>query len=163
MRGKLVVLTFVSMLMTFTIPVPALADGSDTPPPPIIVTATVNTEAGPNSVVPGPGGASVTITNRYYPYYGGAVKTDGWAQATNFNEPPNHRFSCQSHVYNSAGQHGTYEWSHGSNGGNNCPVTPLAVLSGVVPATYTSWTKSWWRWPDLSPGYGIAPQSHYEP
>lgn len=146
------------------IPVVAMTNSDDAPPPaPIVVTTFYSKGIAPDSVVPGPGGQSVTIVNRYYPYYGGQVKTDGWAQG-NFSEPLGYRYSCESHVYNSAGQHGTYTWSYGSYGGSNCPITPLAVLSGgVVPATYTSWTKAWWRWSDLTAGYGIAQQSNYQP
>ena len=134
----------------------------DAPPIPLVTTNVVSKNVvGPHSVVPGPGGVSVTIANRYYPYYGGSVKTDGWAQG-NFNVPYWARFLCQSHVFNSAGQQGSSTWSSGTYGGNSCPVTPQASLSGVVPTTYTSWTKAWWAWPDGTSGYGIAQQSHYE-
>ncbi len=145
-------------------PAAAMANNDDALPPAPIVVTTVVYPAGvaPDSIVPGPGGNSVTITNRYYPYYGGQVKSDGWAQG-NFSEPSGYRYSCESHVYNSAGQNGTYTWSYGSYGGSNCPTTPQAMLSGgVVPTTYTSWTKSWWEWSNLTSGYGIAQQSHYE-
>jgi len=92
---------------------------------------------------------------------GGSVKSNGWANA-NFDQPPQSRITCQSHVYNSAGQHGTYTNSQGPYGGNYCPETGLAVLGGVVPTYYTTWTKSWWRWSDETQGYGIAEQTHYE-
>ena len=67
----------------------------DAPPIPLVTTNVVSKDVvGPHSVVPG--GASVTIANRYYPYYEGSVKTDGWAQG-NFNVPYWARFSCQSY------------------------------------------------------------------
>ena len=139
---------------------PAYAD-DDAPPPPIIVETEVDFSGAGDSVVPGPGGESVTITNRYYPYYGGSVKTDGKANG-NFYQPSGSRYKCQSHVYNSAGQVGTTTTSYGSYGGTNCPYTTKASLGGVVPTTYTTWTKSWWKWSDGTSGYGISQQSHYE-
>lgn len=108
----------------------------------------------------GPGG-SVTITNRYYPTSGGTAKTDGKAVG-NFSQPSGSRYKCQSHIYNNAGQHGTYETSYGSYGGANCPYTAKAVLGGVVPNTYNTWTQSWWKWSDGTAGYGIAQQSNYQ-
>ncbi len=149
------------LLSTLVVPSPAWADGGN-PPSPITVTSEIDhSGAAPSGVVPGPGGEQVTITNQYYPYYGGSVKSNGWADA-NFYQLPWSRMTCQSHVYNSAGQHGTYTNNQGSYGGNNCPETGLAVLGGVVPTYYTTWTKSWWRWSDETQGYGIAEQTHYE-
>lgn len=182
MRKTVFYVSFISLLlMTVTAPVfayeppisdlPRRAPDEENPPPPVSITTQVTSEQdvnplpdgiAPASVVPGPGGYTVWITNRYYPYYGGQVKSDGWAEG-NFNEPPGYRFTCQSHVYNYCGQEGTYTSSYGQYGGSNCPVTPLAVLGGVVPCTYVTWTKAWWFWPDRSPGYGVAEQSHYEP
>jgi len=104
----------------------------------------------------------VTIINRYYPYYGGSVKTDGRAVA-NFDQPSGSGISHLSHVYNSAGQEGTYEDSYGEWGGTYCPYTsPLAVLGGVIPATYTTWIKAWWKWPSGTNGFGKAQESHEE-
>ncbi len=131
------------------------------PPSPIVIENVVDYSGSGDSVVPGPGGNSVTITNRYYPYYSGSVKTDGKAEG-NFNRPPGSRYQCRSHVYNSAGRHSRYPTSHGSYGGTNCPYTALASLGEVVPSYYTTWTKSWWKWSDSTSGYGIAQQTHYE-
>ena len=144
------------------LPGPVHAD-EGTPPAPIIVTREVSANnLGPNAVVPGPGGNQVTITNRYYPYWQGKVRTDGYANA-NFNQPSWRRMTCRSHAYNSAGQTGTSGYSSGADGGDNCPTTtPLAEVGGLVPTTSTSWTEATWYWSDDSQGYGKAEQSHSE-
>ena len=81
------------LLSTLVVSSPAYADGGD-PPPPITVTSKINhSGATPSGVVPGPGGEQVTITNQYYPYYGGSVKSNGWANA-NFYQPPQSRITC---------------------------------------------------------------------
>jgi len=174
MLPKKVFSVFVALVILFGslgVTSPAHADGEVPPPPePIVITTEVSGQTTgndflplPDAVVPGPSGQSVTITNRYYPYYGGKVKTDGRAVG-NFSQPSGSRYKCQSHVYNNAGQQGTYTTSYGSYGGANCPYTAQAVLSGGVgPNTYTSWTKSWWKWSNNTNGYGIAQQSNYQP
>lgn len=162
------IVALVMFLGSFGTASPVYADGKNPPPPPPIIVTTVVKAKGlidllfPNAAVSGPGG-SVTITNRYYPYYGGQVKTDGNAVG-NFSQPSGSRYQCQSHVYNSAGQQGSYTTSYGSYGGTNCSYTAQAVLSGgVVPNTYTSWTQAWWKWSNNTSGYGIAQQSNYQP
>jgi hypothetical protein len=131
-----IMMALVMFLSLFGTVFPAYADGK-TPPPPIIVTTVVE-EKGliaslmdflfPTAAVIGPGG-SVTITNRYYPTSGGTAKTDGNAVGS-FNQPSGSRYQCQSHIYNNAGQHGTYTTSYGSYGGANCPYTAKATLGG---------------------------------
>lgn len=132
----------------------AYADGpGDNEPPSKLLTITSQVSRGRSE--------EVTITNRYHPYYQGAVKSDGEASG-NFSQPPYSRFDCYSKVTNSASQQATGDHSYGSYGGTNCPTTPKASLGGVVPATYTSWTYASWHWSDGSPGNGDAHQSHYE-
>lgn len=168
-KSILVFAVLIMLLGSFGVASPAHADDDAPPPPePIVVKTEVKGKVIgnvilPNSVVPGPGTQSVTITNRYYPYYGGKVKTDGKAEG-NFNQPSGSRYTCKSHVYNDAGQYGTTTTSYGIYGGANCPYTAQAVLSGgVVPNTYNSWTKAWWKWSNNTNGYGIAQQSNYQP
>jgi hypothetical protein len=172
MLPKKIILVLVALVMLFGSlgsASPAYADDEvPPPPPPIVITIevrgkTIGNVFLPSAVVSGPSGQSVTITNRYYPYYGGQVKTDGNAVG-NFSQPSGSRYKCQSHVYNNAGQYGTTTTSYGSYGGANCPYTAQAILSGgVVPNTYTSWTKTWFKWSNGTNGYGIAQQSNYQP
>lgn len=142
-------------LLTGLIALPVYADGPsdyELPPKPFTITEKVSLNKG----------EQVIITNRYYPYYQGAVKSDGEASG-NFNQPPYSRFACYSRVTNNAGQEAVGGYSYGSYGGTNCPTTPQASLSSVIPATYTSWTHASWRWSNGSLGNGYANQSHYEP
>ncbi len=156
-----IVVLLVLLLNALVSPSLVYADGKNPPPPITVTTRVYHSTVSLNSTVPGPGGEQVVITNEYYPYYNGSVKSNGWADA-NFNQPAWSQMTCQSHVYNSSGQHGTYTSNAGAYGGNNCPPTGLAELSGVVPTYYTTWTKAWWKWSDESNGYGKAEQTHYE-
>ncbi len=161
-RRSMEILTLLMLVAgAFLLPNSVHADEGP-PPSPITVTQRVsNDDFMPNAVVPGPAGNQVTITNRYYPYWQGKVRTDGYASA-NFNLPAWRRMTCQSHARNDAGQTGTYGSSAGSYGGNSCPTTtPLAEVGGLVPANYTTWTKAWWHWSTDTQGYGVAEQTHY--
>ena len=155
MRKKSVLLVSVGLaLLVGLVASPAYADGpDDNEPPPKPLTITKQVSRGRSE--------EVTITNRYYPYYQGAVKSDGEASG-NFNQPPYSRFDCYSRVTNSASQEAVGGHSYGSCGGTCCPTTPKASLSGVVPAYYTSWTHASWRWSDGSPASDYANQTHYE-
>jgi len=134
-------------------------DGKEPPLPPIEIIKQVTRGGGEVGVM---SPERVTISNSYYPYYGGAVKSDGYAYA-DFNQLSWSRIECKSRVTNARGQQGAFTpVSPGAYGGCNCPRTAKASLSGVVPCTYTSWTFANWHWLDGSPASDNANQSHYE-
>jgi len=167
----MVVLTALAVVFgMFGSPAKVFAQDDVPPPPePIIVTSDVTEKTSapgdvqPNAVVTDPGGGnnSVTITNLLWSMWQGAVKSAGSATA-NFNQASSSRITCASSVKNSANQTGTTTTSNGSYGGNSCPQTAQASLSGVVPATYTTWTTATFKWPSGVTGSGKAEQSYYQ-
>lgn len=163
------------VMLLMTQPVSADGGTGGNAPSPITVSTEI-TKPSDKSQQPGiaPNGAvtygpyEMVIHNRYYPWYnppiGSArVKTDGWAEG-NFPQPPGfNRVECESRVSNDAAQTSGTESSESGWGGTECPITPQATLtSAIKPATYTSKTEAFFKWPDSSSGYGLADQSHYE-
>ena len=167
MFKKSVLLFLVSLFFVSTLSVasPAYASESE-PPQPLTVTSQLERKdkvgAQPDGVVSGPGTNRVTITNRYYPLWQGKVKTDGDASG-NFSQPAGNRFHCESRIYNYNNQSSPTKHSYGDYGGTNCPTTPIAEMSTVVPATLVSYTSATWRWSNYTSGSGEAEQTNYQP